>query len=115
MQDMVKKDVVYSLGKKEKNAFTHIKQDIIDAPALYSTYFNRYLLLYFFTSDNSLVAVLTQKDEKNNERPISFMSARMQRPKLNYPTIEKQVYTAYKAVKHFRPYLLKNHFIVFVP
>lgn len=29
--------------------------------------------------------------------------------------MDKQVYVVYKVVKHFRPHLLKNHFIVFVP
>ena len=42
------------------------------------------------------------------------MSASMQGPELKYPSIEKQAYVVYKVVKHFRPYLLKNHCIVFV-
>lgn len=33
-QDMIKKDVFYSWGKKEKNAFIRIKQAIVDAPGL---------------------------------------------------------------------------------
>jgi len=72
-------------------------------------------MLYTFASDNSLAAVLTQKDGSNDKCPISFMSASMQGPNLNYPAIEKQAYAFYKVVKHFRPYLLKNHYIVFVP
>jgi hypothetical protein len=43
------------------------------------------------------------------------MSTNLQGPELNYPTIEKQVYVVYKAVKHFRPYILKNHTKVIVP
>eukprot|EP00253_Pinus_taeda_P020053 PITA_20053 len=115
MKDMVKKDVVYNWGKKEKYAFARIKQTIAEAPALYSPDFKKDFLLYTFASDNSLAAVLTQKDEANDEHSISFMSASMQGPKLNYPTIDKQAYAIYKAVKHFKPYLLKNHCIVFVP
>ena len=34
---------------------------------------------------------------------------------MNYPEIEKQAYAVYKAVKHFRPYILKNHVTVFIP
>eukprot|EP00253_Pinus_taeda_P004214 PITA_04214 len=63
----------------------------------------------------SCAAVLTQKDEGNDENLISFMSASMQGPEVNYPSIEKQDYAVYKAVKHFRPYLLKNHCIFFLP
>ena len=34
---------------------------------------------------------------------------------MNFPTIDKQDYTVYKEVKHFRPYLLKVYMIVYVP
>lgn len=39
IQDMIKKDAVYSWGKKENNSFTCIKQAIVDAPAFYSPKF----------------------------------------------------------------------------
>ena len=87
---------------------------IVDAPTLYNPHFNKDFLFYTFASDNSLVAVLTQKDELNYEHPISFMSTSMQGPELNYPSVDKHACAIYKVVKHFRPYLLKNHCIVFV-
>jgi hypothetical protein len=59
--------------------------------------------------------VLTQKDDENNEAPISFMSTNLQGPELKYPSIDKQAYVVYKAVKHFRSYILKNHTKVIVP
>jgi hypothetical protein len=59
--------------------------------------------------------VLTQKDDENNEAPISFMSTNLQGPEINYSTIDKQAYVVYKAVKHFRSYILKNHTKVIVP
>lgn len=43
------------------------------------------------------------------------MSANLQGPKINCPTIDKHVYEVYKVVNHLRPYLLKNHCIIFVP
>ena len=83
--------------------------------ALYSPNFKKDFLLYSFASDNLLTTLLTQKDEMNDERPISFMSENMQGPELNYLIVDKQAYVVYKAMKHFRPYLLKNHCIVFIP
>lgn len=74
IQEMVKKDVVYKWDKMEKYAFYHIKQAIVEAPTFYSLDFGKNFLLYTFTYDSYLVVVLTQKDELNNERPISFMS-----------------------------------------
>lgn len=38
----------------------------------------------------------------------------MQGTNINYSTMDKQAYSLYNAVKNFRPYLLKNHYIVFV-
>jgi hypothetical protein len=62
-----------------------------------------------------LSAVLTQKDDENNEAPISFMSTNLQGAELNYPTIYKHAYRVYKEIKHFRSYILKNHTKVIVP
>jgi hypothetical protein len=53
--------------------------------------------------------VLTQKDDENNEAPISFMSTKIQGTEIDYPSIDKQANVIYKAVKHFRSYILKNH------
>jgi hypothetical protein len=40
--------------------------------------FNRDFFLYTFTSDQSLAAVLTQKDDDNNEALVLFMSTNLQ-------------------------------------
>ena len=36
------------------------------------------------------------------------MSIGLQGIELNYPTVDKQAYAVFKAVKQFRPYILKN-------
>ena len=71
--------------------------------------------MYTFASDDSLAVVLTQKEDGGDEFPISFMSTGMQGARLNYPTIDKQAYAMFKAVKQFRPYILKNRTKVIVP
>jgi hypothetical protein len=43
------------------------------------------------------------------------MSTNLQGVELNYPSIENIAYVVYKAVKHFRSYILKNHTKVIVP
>jgi hypothetical protein len=92
-----------------------LKLAISQAPVLRSPDFNRDFFLYTFTSDQSLAVVLTQKDDDNNEAPVSFMSTNLQGAELNYPAVDKQAYAVYKAVKHFRSYILKNHTKVIVP
>ena len=43
------------------------------------------------------------------------MSTSLQGAELNYPAIDKQAYSVFKAVKQFRPYILKNRTKVIVP
>src|SRR5713226_7436944 len=43
------------------------------------------------------------------------MSTGLQGAELNYPAIDKQAYAVFKAVKQFRPYILKNRTKVIVP
>jgi hypothetical protein len=82
---------------------------------LQSPDFNRDFFLYTFASNQSLEVVLTQIDDEKKESPISFMSTKLEGVELNYPAIDKQAYAVYKAVKHFRSYILKNHTKVIVP
>ena len=43
------------------------------------------------------------------------MSTGMQGAELNYPAMDKQAYAVFKAVKQFRPYILKNQTKVIIP
>jgi hypothetical protein len=115
LQKMIYKDVEFKRDDERKDAFKNIKTTISQAPLLQSPNFNRYFFLYTFSFDQSLAAVLTQKDDDNNEAPMSFMSTNIQGAKLNYPSIDKQAYAVYKIVKHFRSYILNNHTKVIVP
>ena len=71
--------------------------------------------MYTFASDSSYAAVLTQKNQENNEAPIAFTSSSLNGAELNYPEVDKQAFVVFKLVKHFRPYLLKSHTKVIVP
>ena len=59
--------------------------------------------------------MITQKEEMGYEYPISFMSTGLQGAELKYLVIDKQAYAVFKAVKQFRPYILKNRTNVIVP
>ena len=43
------------------------------------------------------------------------MSTGLKGVELNYPTIDKQAYIVFKAVKQYRPYILKNRTKFIVP
>ena len=71
--------------------------------------------MYTIASDSSYAAVLTQINDHNLEAPISFFSSNFQGAELNYSEVEKKVFAVYKAIKHYRPFLLKAHTKVIVP
>ncbi len=77
--------------------------------------FDKEFYLYTFASDLSYAGVLTQKNDQGDEIPILFTSSAFTGVELNYPEVDKQAYAVFKAVKHFRPYLLKSKTNVIVP
>jgi hypothetical protein len=115
LQTMIKKNSVFKWGSAEKEAFDSIKQSIINAPALSTPNFSNHFILYTLASDSSYAAVLTQINDQNLEAPISFYSSNLQGAELNYSEVEKQAFAVYKAIKHYRPFLLKAHTKVIVP
>ena len=74
----------------EKNAFSKIKTSISHAPSFKRPNFEKDFILYTFASDDSLAAVLTQKEDGGDEYPISFMSTGLQGAELNYLAVDKQ-------------------------
>ena len=115
LQTMIKKNSVFRWGSVEKEAFDLIKQSIINAPALNTPNFSNHFTLYTIASDSSYAAVLTQINDHDLEAPISFFSSNFQGAELNYSEVEKQAFAVYKAIKHYRPFLLKAHTKVIVP
>ena len=103
LQQMVKQSVQFKWADVEKVSFNDIKEVIAHAPSLRSLDFEKDFILYTFTSDNSLVAVLTQKGDLGDEYPISFMSTGLQGAELNYPVVDKQEFVVFKVVKQSRP------------
>ena len=100
---MVKQSVQFKWTDVEKNTFSKIKIAVVHAPSLRSPYFEKDFILYTFAFDDSLAAVLTQKEDGGDEFPLSFMSTGLQGAELNYPAVDKQAYSVFKAVKQFRP------------
>ena len=110
-----KKDVPFKWFDEQKNAFTKIRKAIAEAPTLMSPDFSKDFILYTFSTDFSYAAVLTQKNHEDVEIPISFMSSTFKGGEINYSQVDKQAYTVYKSVKHYRPYLLKSRTKLIVP
>lgn len=109
LQSMIKKNSIFKWGKEERNYFELIKKSIIEAPSLTTLDFLKTFVLYTFSSYTSYVAVLTQLNDQNIEAMIAFFSSNLQGAELNYSVVEKQAYAVFKALKHFRTFLLKTN------
>ena len=64
LQEMIKKDSNFKSTKERRETFYKIKEAIAKAPTLRSPNFDNEFILYTFSSDHSIVVVLTQKNEK---------------------------------------------------
>ena len=78
LQEMIKKYFNFKWTKERREAFENIKESIAEAPSLQIPNFDNEFILYTFSFDHSIVAVLTQKNEEEEECPISFMSTSLQ-------------------------------------
>jgi hypothetical protein len=115
LHKMIHKYVDFKWDDEKKRAFIDIKIAISQAPVLRSPNFSKYFFFDSFAFDQSLAVVLTHKDGDNNDALVSFMRINLQGVELNYTAIDNHAYVVYKAVKHFRTYILKNHTKVSVP
>ena len=55
-------------------------------------------MIYSYVSEDTLAAVLLQKNNENHEQPIAFMSKNLRDAELKYTTTEKQAYALVKAL-----------------
>jgi hypothetical protein len=115
LQEMINKDFNFKWTKERREAFENIKEAIAQTPTLRSPNIHNEFILYTFSSHHSIVAVLTQKNEEGKEFMVSFMSTSLQGAELEYPTIGKQAFVVFKAVKDFHPYLRRSHTQIIVP
>jgi hypothetical protein len=89
LQKMIHKYGEFKWEEEIKISFRNIKTTISQATVLRSIDFGKDVFLYIFSFDKYLAALLTQKDDENNEAMVSFMSTNLQGAELNYPSIDK--------------------------
>ena len=115
LNNMLKKDSKVKWTLEAKQAFEGIKMALTQAPVLTSPQFDRDFIIFSFASEHTITAVLLQKDDKGNEKPIAFFSRALRDAPLKYQIMEKQAYALVKAIKDFRIYILYSHVITYVP
>ena len=112
---MLKKDQEIKWTTEAKNAFEKIKVSLTEAPVLVSLDFSKEFLTFSFASEDTIAAILLQKNKEGLEQPIAFFSKTLRDSELKYTILEKQAYALEKALKFFRIYVLHSKVISFVP
>jgi hypothetical protein len=70
--NMLKNDVVIKWSLEEKSTFQRIKQALVEAPVLVSPDYAKEFFIFSFAFEETIVAVLLQKNEEGHEHPIAF-------------------------------------------
>lgn len=93
-------------------SFERIKQLLTSAPVLINPNFQKKFYVHCDASDVGIGAVLVQIDDEGNERPIAFMSRKLNSAQRNYSVTERECLAAVEAIKKFRCYLELQDFEV---
>eukprot|EP00253_Pinus_taeda_P011475 PITA_11475 len=115
LNNMLKKDSKVKWTVQANQAFEGIKFSLTQTPVLTNPQFDREFIIFSFASQHTVAAVLLQKDDQGNEKPIAFFSKALRDAPLKYQIMEKQAYALVKAIKEFRIYILYSHVIAYVP
>eukprot|EP00253_Pinus_taeda_P009966 PITA_09966 len=115
LRKMLKKDAKVKWSLETKQDFESIKAALTQTPVLTSPQFDKDFIIFSFASEHTIVAVLLQKDDQGNEKPIAFFSRALRDAPLKYQIMEKKAYALVKAIKDFRIYILYSHVISYVP
>jgi len=97
------KDVV--LSEEARNAFLLLKKSLIDSTGVYSTRYDRKFIVTCDASDRSIAGCLSQLGDDGLERPIAFVSAKLNDTQSRWSTIEKESYACLYALKCFDVYI----------
>lgn len=95
-----------------QEAFELIKIALTTAPVLANPDFTKKFYLHCDASDYGIGAVLVQLDEDGSEKPIAYMSKKLNTAQRNYSVTERECLAAIEAIKKFRCYLELQEFEV---
>jgi ribonuclease HI len=112
---MLRKDSEIKWTEAARQSFNDIKEAITTAPVLISPDFSKVFYIFSFASNDTIAAVLLQKNIDDQEQPVAFFSKVLRDAETKYELLEKQAYALVKSLKAFRVYILQAKVIAFVP
>ncbi|XP_065356057.1 uncharacterized protein LOC135950441 [Calliphora vicina] len=95
-----------------QKSFEKIKFLLTTTPVLSNPDFTRKFYLHCDASDYGIGAVLVQLDDNGSEKPVAYMSKKLNTAQRNYSVTERECLAAIEAIKKFRCYLELQEFEV---
>lgn len=109
---MVSTKKKFNWTDEAQKAFKKIKLLLTTAPVLINPDFEKKFYLHCDTSDYGIDAVLVQLNNEGHEKPIVYMSKKLNTAQSNYSVTERECLTAMEAIKKNRCYLELQEFEV---
>jgi hypothetical protein len=94
MNELTKKGVPFSWGRKQENAFNILKDKLTHAPLLQLPDFSKTFELECDASGIGLGGVLLQE-----RKPVAYFSEKLSGPVLNYSTYDKELYALVRCLE----------------
>ncbi|GBG84330.1 hypothetical protein CBR_g38301 [Chara braunii] len=111
LTDLTRLDTPWELTDECEAAFRHLKHALMHYEVLKLPDPDKSFIVTTDASQYGIGAVLAQ-EEGPKLRPVEYMSKKMSSQKLAKSTYEKELYAVYKALTHWRHYLLGRFFIL---
>lgn len=98
--------------EEAQKAFDLLKEKMTSAPVLINPDYGKPFILQCDASTYGIGAVLAQADDEGNERPIAFMSHKLNKSQRNYTITELECLAVVTAIAKYRSYIEGHEFKV---
>uniref|UniRef100_A0A2N9J4N8 Uncharacterized protein n=1 Tax=Fagus sylvatica TaxID=28930 RepID=A0A2N9J4N8_FAGSY len=102
---LMKKDTNFEWDEACKNAFESIKKYLLNPPVLGVPIPGKPLILYIAAQEQSLGALLAQKNEVEKEKALYYLSRKLTGAELRYSPIEKMCLALFFSIHKLRHYM----------
>ncbi|MGH7239621.1 MAG: reverse transcriptase/ribonuclease H family protein, partial [Candidatus Saccharimonadales bacterium] len=109
LSDLTKDQRLWHWGVEQEKAFLTLKAALLETPVLARPQLDKPFTVTTDASGFAVGGVLTQEDEKGDQRPVAFLSHKMSPAECNYPVHEQELLAIVYALEEWRCYLLSEH------
>ena len=110
---LTRQDVTFLWTEQCEESFGRLKALLTSPPVLAYPDFDRPLVLHTDASTHGLGAVLEQEQADDKLHPVAYASRSLRKGEINYGVTELEALALVWAARHFRPYLLEHHCLVY--